>query len=442
MHFAKRTRRITLLVCLALVGLLGLTASSALAKTFSVNKRGDHAPNGCSAADCTLREAAIAATAKPSNDKIKLPATKPYRLKRDESLPGPDETAGDLNVGIAVGPGNMTKIVHPGSGRAKIDASATGDRVIEVVGNIDLRRVKLTGGIAEHGEQSGGALNIRGFAAIHDSAIVGNQAPDVGGGIFIDSGVLLVDGTKIRRNTAGSGGGLFVNADAYADLVETSLDDNDAGDGGAIWIETGPLQDSTRIIRSTLSGNEATGDGGAIFTRSTKGLIENSTLAGNSAEERGGAIYAAPDTETAISAATIARNRADSDDSGAGDSGGGIFADGGSDVVEIRNSLVALNRATGGAANDCDAPAPVGIESLGGNLISSTAGGCDFFTDFEDHVAPDPRIKPLGSYGGPTKTIALKANGPAIDEADGPSPVTVDQRGETRDDADIGAYER
>ena len=80
-----------------------------------------------------------------------------------------------------------------------------GDRVIEVVGNIDLRRLKLTGGIAEHGEQSGGALNIRGFATLRDSAIVGNQAPDVGGGIFIDSGTLLVDGSKIRRNTAGAG---------------------------------------------------------------------------------------------------------------------------------------------------------------------------------------------------------------------------------------------
>ena len=442
MHFPNRTRRIVLLACLALVGLLGLTASSALATTFNVNKRGDHAPNGCSAADCTLREAVIAATALPSNDRIKLPATKPYRLKRDESLPGPDANAGDLDVGVAVGPGNMTKIVHPGSGKAKIDASATGDRVIEVVGNIDLRRVKLTGGVAEHGEQSGGALNVRGFAAIRDSAIVGNEAPDVGGGIFIDSGVLLVERTKIRRNTAGAGGGLFVNADAYADLTESSLDRNEAVYGGAIWIETGPLQDSTRIIRSTLSNNEASGDGGAIFTRSVKGLIENSTLAGNSAEGRGGAIYAAPDTESRINASTIARNRADANETGAGDSGGGIYADGGSDVVEIRNSLVAENRTTGNAANDCDAPAPVGIESLGGNLITSTANGCNFFTDVEDHVAPDPRLKELGNYGGPTKTIALKFNSAAIDEADGPGPLTVDQRGETRDDADIGAYER
>ena len=53
-----------------------------------------------------------------------------------------------------------------------------------------------------------------------------------------------------------------------------------------------------------------------------------------------------------------------------------------------------------------------------------------------------PASRSLADYGGPTKTIALKANSPAIDEADGPFPLPVDQRGEARDDADIGAYER
>ncbi|MFN8111857.1 MAG: choice-of-anchor Q domain-containing protein [Solirubrobacterales bacterium] len=441
MQLGGTTSRLALLITLLAVA-FGLTASSALATTFNVNKRGDHAPGACNAADCTLREAVIAATALPSNDRLKLPSTKPYKLKRDESLPGPDETAGDLDVGVAVGPGNTTKIVHPGSGKAKIDASATGDRVIEVVGNIDLRRVKLTGGIAEHGEQSGGALNIRGFARLTDVAIVGNEAPDVGGGIFIDSGVLLLERTKVRRNVAGAGGGIFVNTDAYADVVESSIDRNSADDGGGLWIETGPLQDSTRLIRSTMFGNEATGDGAAIFTRSIKGRVENSTLAGNSAGGRGGAIYAAPDSATVVDAATIADNRADADNAGAGDSGGGIFADGGSDVVEIRNSLVAENRTTGGAVNECDAPAPVGVESLGGNLITTTAGGCTFFPDPEDHIAGNAGIKDLAANGGPTKTIALKANSPAIDEADGPGPLTIDQRGEARDDADIGAYER
>ena len=240
----------------------------------------------------------IAATALPSNDRIKLPATKPYKLKRDESLPGPDETAGDLDVGVAVGPGNMTKIVHPGSGRATIDASATGDRVIEVVGNIDLRRVKLTGGIAEHGEQSGGALNIRGFAA---SATRRRRQPGARRRRRHLHRLRRPARRADRRSAAtrpARAAGSSSTRTPTPTWSRPAVDRNEAGDGGAIWIETGPLQDSTRIIRSTLSGNEASGDGGAIFTRSTKGLIENSTLAGNSADGRGGAIYAAPDSET------------------------------------------------------------------------------------------------------------------------------------------------
>ena len=439
---ATHTRPMSIVVAsLLAVALLVATAGTAAAKTFTVNKRGDHVPGKCDASDCTLREAVIRATAKPSNDKVKLPSAGPYRLKREPAA-GPDGESGDLDVGVAMGPGNMTKIVHPGTGRATVDATATGDRVIEVVGNIDLRRVKLTGGIAEQGEQSGGGINLRGFATLHDSVVSANEAPDVGGGIFVHTGVLLLYQSRIRRNEAGAGGGLFVGEDAYADVVESTLGRNRADAGGALWIETGPFQDSTRIIRSTLSGNTATDDGGAIYTRSTKGLIENSTLAENSADGRGGAIYSAPDSETGVNGATIASNVADADGTGGGDTGGGIFADGGTDVVEIANSLLAENWLDEGELNDCDAPAPVGIDSLGGNMVMTEAGGCTFFDHAQDIVAPDADIKSLAANGGPTKTVALRASSPAIDEADGPAPLATDQRGVARDDADIGAYER
>jgi hypothetical protein len=103
---------------------------------------------------------------------------------------------------------------------------------------------------------------------------------------------------------------------------------------------------------------------------------------------------------------------------------------------------VANNRDTDGAIQECDAPAPVGIASLGGNLITSTSGGCDFFDDPEDIVDAVPKMAKLQSAGGPTQTIPLKAGSPAIDQADGPVPQERDQRGHLRDDPDIGAFER
>jgi hypothetical protein len=110
-------------------------------------------------------------------------------------------------------------------------------------------------------------------------------------------------------------------------------------------------------------------------------------------------------------------------------------------VIEIRNSLVAKNRTTADAINECRAPAPVGVASLGGNLITSTTD-CGFFDDPEDIVDSSPKIGPLAAKGGPTQTIALNGGSPAINQADGPTPLERDQRGQLRHNPDIGAFER
>jgi hypothetical protein len=57
-------------------------------------------------------------------------------------------------------------------------------------------------------------------------------------------------------------------------------------------------------------------------------------------------------------------------------------------------------------------------------------------------VKPNPRIGTLTDNGGPTKTIALKNESPALGHA-GPGSPKRDQRGVKRDSKpDIGAFER
>ncbi|HEY6042160.1 MAG TPA: choice-of-anchor Q domain-containing protein, partial [Anaerolineae bacterium] len=57
----------------------------------------------------------------------------------------------------------------------------------------------------------------------------------------------------------------------------------------------------------------------------------------------------------------------------------------------------------------------------------------------------DPKLAPLGHYGGPTKTMALLKGSPAIDAVlTGCPPPSVDQRGVSRPQGahcDIGAFE-
>ncbi|HSI80163.1 MAG TPA: right-handed parallel beta-helix repeat-containing protein [Solirubrobacterales bacterium] len=418
-----------------------LLAPVAAAKTFVVNKRGDHPPNGCTKQDCTLREAVLRANARPGGDRIVLPSGKrPYRLTRVATLAGPDPTKGDLDLGNAINEaGNAVTIIHRGPGRATIDASAAGDRVIELNGVARLRKLVLRGGMSL---ASGGGVRSSGALSLIDARVVGNQTGDAGGGVYANVGSVLVRNGVIRGNRAWDGGGVFATSSTALTLRRSTVAANraDPGSGGGIWLDSGAFV-TTRIIASTLRLNRAETDGGAIRSAAADLRIVNSTLAANATDGRGGGIYAAPASLASLNAVTIARNRADADDGGV-QSGGGIYADGGADVVALRNSLVVRNRGTGAQVQECDAPAPVGIDSMGGNLITTTAGGCDFLDHLEDIVAPKPRIGKLRRNGGPTATIGLRKASPAINQGDGPAAPKRDQRGVRRRNPDIGAYER
>lgn len=421
-----------------------LVPTVASAKTFVVNKRGDHVPGPCTKQDCTLREAVIRATNRGGDDRVRLPSRKPYRLKRDATLPGPDHVKGDLEVGDSffVAPANGLKMVHPGKGRAKIDASASGDRAIDLLGSLRLRKVVVRGGLAYSASESGGGIRVNGTLVLLNSKVVGNHAPDVGGGIAVQKGQLYSRKSVIKNNTAHEAGGVYVETTARLDMSKSTVADNEAegGNAGGIWA-AGKVGTSW-IRNSTISGNAAADDGGGVDIGEDEQRILNTTIAGNTAGGRGGGIYARAGSNGQLNGVTIARNRADSDSSGGPDTGGGIFADGGGEAITIQNSLLAKNRATGGALNECWGPSPPGIGTLGGNLITSAANGCDYFDHAQDLIAGNPRIGQLKDKGGPTKTIPLRAGSPAIGEADGPDPLETDQRGVARSNPDIGAYER
>ena len=86
---------------------------AASAKTYKVTTRSDHAPGACTANDCTLREAVIAANGTLTTpDTVVLPSTKPYKL----TIAGTDEDGamtGDLDI-----TNSRLRIVHQGKGRA------------------------------------------------------------------------------------------------------------------------------------------------------------------------------------------------------------------------------------------------------------------------------------------------------------------------------------
>ena len=235
-------------------------------------------------------------------------------------------------------------------------------------------------------------FDVRGATITISDVTIRNGSGADGAGIKGDGASnLALQDVSISNNhvPGGAGGGIFVSGTLTLERV--TIEGNSADVGGGIYINNGV---SATLINTTLSGNSAVSNGGAIFTRNTVD-ITNSTIAYNTA---GGA--------------------------------GGIHK-AGSGNASLKNTIIANN--TGGNSN-------LPLTSLGYNIED---GNTAFVPVLGDQPNTDPQLGLLTDNGGPTKTHALSAGSPAINNADRTTMPTTDQRGFLRGDGspDVGAYE-
>lgn len=460
-------------VLLITVGIVLALASSAEAATYEVTKRGDHATNGCSPADCTLREAMLAANGTTGvADRVVLPSRKPYRLaisggREDEGATGDFDVLNDRLL-----------IVHPGKGRATVEGSML-DRVFDAYAPLALRKLVITEGKAL---RYGGGIRAEARLSVVDSVIRGNESASCGGGIhthhrfplriirssvlgnesaqgggvsnscFGTGGPLTMIRSKIARNRGGidsfgdfeayGGGMYFKTAPRFLSTIRNSTFANnstgpaiDDADGGGLYTDLGGL----RVTGSTFSNNRAGDAGGGIEVHDSEPLhLINSTISGNRALGNGGGIdFLSGDVS--LNSVTVVRNRGNADGSAADVGGGIVYGEG----LSIENSLVALNRlgGRGGGSTRNDCAGEAAMDSSGHNLFSHRS-----FCEFDgpgDFVRRNPKLGRLTRNGGPTKTVALKKRSPALRKAKRSSAPNRDQRGHRRDrKPDVGAFER
>ncbi|HEX5469888.1 MAG TPA: right-handed parallel beta-helix repeat-containing protein [Gaiellaceae bacterium] len=448
---------------LAALALCLLVAPTAFADTFVVTRRGDPVPGACKKSDCSLREAVRAANAHPGSDKVVLPSTKPYTLART-GMPEDGAQSGDLDV-----TNDPLRIVHSGPGRATIDAKGI-DRVFEIfVGApTHLEKLRITGGDfpssnsgdgggirtsanlwlvhsvltdnhARGANGAGGGLQaLDGKLWILESTISRNVAADSSGALDVGNHGVVVKNSTITRNRAVFAGVGYFYGDGETTIGASTVSGNrSTGDTGGIYFSESA--GTLFIDRSTFSGNVAATDGGGLSARNGEVKIVNSTFAGNKAGGDGGGLWAF--VEVQLNAVTIARNLADSDNAGGGVGAGILVVPSVGADVRVRNTIVALNRFGGGAANEC---AGDPVTSLGHNMLV-TRGPMDACSGFEapsDRVGGHLRLGKLMRNGGATKTIALRKGSAAINKADASTAPGRDQRGVKRRDPDVGAFER
>lgn len=196
--------------------------------------------------------------------------------------------------------------------------------------------------------------------------------------------------------------------------------------GGAI------LNDGTTALeRCTLTGNSAaTGSGGAILN-SAGALMSllQCTLAGNAAATNGGGGAILNYSNLTLTHCTVSANTAAY--------GGGIYNQSGGQALTLTHCLIAANTASNNGPDIYKNNGTViatGVNFIGNTADSSLNSGPALLTG-------NALLAPLGHYGGPTQTMALKPASPARNAATG-SPITTDQRGKPIVGvADLGAYE-
>lgn len=226
---------------------------------------------------------------------------------------------------------------------------------------------------------------------------------DLGGGIY-NNGALALIRSAVSGNEATFGGGIHNSPAGSLTLLDSTVSGNVASSEGGGIHNGGTL----RMTNSTVSANTSANFGGGIFTYHGPANIEHSTVTGNSAvPNRGGGVASVGDTT----------NR-----------------------TEVLSSIVSGNTGT-----DVDvANGPVNsFVSQGHNLIGD-GGATDAFDQTGDATGvTDPALGPLQYNGGPTKTHALQRHSPAVDSAGVDCP-TTDQRGAPRPQGagcDKGAFE-
>ena len=345
--------------------------------------------------------------------------------------------------------------------------------------------------VSQSGAVTGLAFDQRGFARTRDGDGNGSALPDIGA---VELNPLTVTTTEDQLDTTVGGqtslreavrdgsqadiffapslsGGTITITRSPAEIAitqgvildATGLPDGLTIDGGAgnnrIFNVTGTAP--VRLTGLTLTGGEAPGGrGGAILTAAgTDVTVSRCTFTANSSLE-GGAIFNLG--RLALERCTFSGNT--------GGYGGALQCQG---FTTVTHCTIAGNHgssAGGGIFNkNTTEAAPLTVaHSIVANNTSPLADGRDIFnqlayliydgannvrSDFDDQsdiyaginggslYRQDPDLAPLGLYGGPTRTMALKPSSPAWNHTTGSTSLS-DQRGFPMVGVpDLGAYE-
>jgi len=150
------------------------------------------------------------------------------------------------------------------------------------------------------------------------SRITGNRNDSSGGGVFMDSGVITIDGGNISGNTSGAGGGVAILNEGTLIMNSGTISGNTADSGGGVFQSGGTFT----MSGGTMSNNTAFLGGGVNVSTGGIFTMDSGTISGNTAGANGGGVLILLDGTFALQGGSIIGNTADPED--AFSKGGGV----------------------------------------------------------------------------------------------------------------------
>jgi hypothetical protein len=329
-----------------------------------------------------------------------------------------------------------------GAGLITLDGGGTKRLfIVNSPARFDLSNLTLSHGYIQ-GEH-GGAIRIYGGTInITNSTLSNNEAMDgYGGAIYVGGGTLNVFDSTFSNNNANVeslgnmslGGGAIQNNDGTVNISGSTFKGNSVtshtADGGAIYngdydgVSNDPNNGTPDLIPDVLH-----------ITNST--FYDNHLLNTSLLPENGSSAGAIRSSYTlTITNSTISNN----------DSGVPV-PDGASGAVTITNGTATFTNNVFANSTGADCALRLGaVETSVGNLIQNNAPAYGRGCGTDVITGKDPLLGPLQDNGGPTETMSLGINSPAIDAA-ATCQADSDQRGVLRPqpvggNCDLGAYE-
>ncbi len=304
---------------------------------------------------------------------------------------------------------NSMTITGLGADRLSISGNHS-SRIFNLIGSASVN-VTITGLTLEDAndlsESGGGAIKNGVSLTLTNNVITHNSAQGLGGGGIANYGRLMSTNNAIKNNSAnggGNGGGIanFGTLTSVSDTIDSNSANNGALGGGLFNVSI------LTLMNDTVSNNSAS-YGGGILNENTL-TTTNVTIANNSASSLqggGGGVFNVSQW-TSVSD-TVTNNSATR--------GGGIYNDGA--VWNVLNTVVAANP-IGGDVENIDGGLIDAQHTLIGDVSSGLTNG-----SLGNIVSPTNQsifvshngIPILAGNGGPTKTIALAIDSPAIGQA-------------------------